>query len=135
MKAQQSGWVEGSLASQSSWLNSPSCPPSRFHSRTHPPVLHTLFDTYPEYYPESRTQELFPDGLNYLAGDVAKAHPGVSVKSTVLLLKKKDQGRKKKKRCVLLSLCGYEALRWPLWAVRGKAFWACMGLTVQLGRE
>lgn len=65
-KAQKSGWMERSLASQSSWLNSPSCPPSRFRSRTHPPVLHTLFDTYPEYCPESRTQELLPDGLNYL---------------------------------------------------------------------
>ena len=76
------------------------------------------------------------DLITYLAGDVAKAHPGVSVKSTVLLLKKKkDQGRKKKKRRVLLSLCGYKALCWPLWAVRGKAFWACMGLTVQLGRK
>ena len=43
---------------------------------------------------------------------------------------------KKTKRHVLLSLCGYEALRWPLWAIRGKAFfWACMGLTVQLGRK
>ena len=77
------------------------------------------------------------DLITYLAGGVAKAHPGVSVKSTVLQLKKKkDQGRKEKKRRVLLSLCGYEALRWPLWAIRGKAFfWACMGLTVQLGRK
>ena len=78
------------------------------------------------------------DLITYLAGGVAKAHPGVSVKSTVLQLKKKKtrEGKKKTKRHVLLSLCGYEALRWPLWAIRGKAFfWACMGLTVQLGRK
>lgn len=52
------------------------------------------------------------------------------------LKKKTREGKKKTKRRVLLSLCGYEALRWPLWAIRGKAFfWACMGLTVQLGRK
>lgn len=64
---------------------------------------------------------------------MAEAHPGVSVKSTVLLLKKKKT--REEERRVLLSLCGYEALRWPLWAVRGKAFGACTGLTVQLGRK
>ena len=46
------------------------------------------------------------DLITYLAGDVTKAHPGVSVKSTVLLLKKKRPGKEKKKKdvCYCLSV-------------------------------
>lgn len=41
------------------------------------------------------------DLTTYLAGDMAEAHPGVSVKSTVLLLKKKKKTREGEERRVL----------------------------------
>ena len=88
----------------------------------------------PKYRPESRSQELFADGLNYLFDrrqeHILKCQLRPVLNQLYFNLKKKNREGKKKRR-VFLTVCGYEALRWPLWASREKAlFCACKELTV-----